>query len=331
MIVILVMAGCSSDEQAIFALSGPTMGTTYNIKLVLPSNANQQTLDLLQQKIQQAMHQVDSQMSTYKNDSELSQFNTSPVGQWFALTRSTFHVIKSAQLLSERSNGAYDVTVGPLVNLWGFGPQARPLQAPTPEEIAEAKERVGYQFLEMNDDEVMIRKNKAVILDLSSIAKGYGVDAVADVLLKSEVTDFLVEIGGELRASGLKPGGKPWRLAIESPETEQRKVFKAISVNNAAVATSGDYRNYYEEEGIRYSHTIDPETGKPVTHRLASVTVIDPSCMMADAMATMFMVMGEEHTYAYAVQYDVAVYLIYRDETGFKTRYSPAFEPYLAN
>ena len=305
------------------------MGTTYNIKLVLPGNSSASRLDSLSQSIQQAMAKVDSQMSTYKSNSELSQFNQFRVGDWFALSTETLKVIKAALLLSEHSKGAYDITVGPLVNLWGFGPQARPTKIPVLQEIEAARENVGYQFLELDPVNNKIKKDKNLYLDLSSIAKGYGVDAVAEVLLAQNVKSFLVEIGGELRAFGLKPGNKPWVLAIESPESEQRRIFKTIRVDNKAVATSGDYRNYYEEQGVRFSHTIDPATGYPIKHRLASVTVVDPSCMMADGMATMFMVMGEEQAYEYAVEHHVPIYMIYREGGAFKTRHSPDFEQYL--
>jgi thiamine biosynthesis lipoprotein len=227
------------------------------------------------------------------------------------------------------TGGAFDVTIGPVVNLWGFGPQARPEQVPSEESLAMALAATGYEKLELRADPPAVRATPPQYVDLSAIAKGYGVDAVARFLENEGIEAYLVEIGGEVRVNGRKPDGSTWRLAIEQPVSEGREVNRVVALESRAMATSGDYRNYYESEGRRYSHTIDPETGKPIAHRLASVTVIADDCMTADALATGFNVMGYEQANELAVRENIPAYFIVRTEEGFETHQTPAFSSYV--
>ncbi|PID41516.1 MAG: FAD:protein FMN transferase ApbE [Proteobacteria bacterium] len=333
-LVMSVFAGCSSSQdRQMYHLTGSVMGTTYNIKIVTSRSVKPGGKELQQIEADaiHAMNQVDSLMSTYKVDSELSQFNSAPVNTPFSVSTKTYAVLKAAIGLSELSDGAYDVTVGSLVNLWGFGPDGKPVTVPSAAEIADAGRRAGYSKLQFIGENRSIRKTADIYVDLSSIAKGFAVDSVAEVLEQHGINDYLVEIGGEISAKGQKPGQMDWVLAIESPDSQSRNVHRAVSVKDGALATSGDYRNYYERDGKRFSHTINPKTGMPISHRLASVTVVHDSCMMADGLATLFMVMGVESGYELAVKNNMAVYFIYRKGDGFKTRFTPAFKQYLVD
>ncbi|MDF2176799.1 FAD:protein FMN transferase [Aliiglaciecola sp. CAU 1673] len=323
-LLLLWLLACSQPPAEVL-LSGKTMGTTYNIKFVNDLALDEQAL---QMEIDQALVLVNKQMSTYDPESELSRFNTWDSTEPFALSAATLGVMAEAKRLGKLSDGLLDVTVGPLVNLWGFGPNAKPEIIPTPEEIEAVRARTGLDKLILGDG--WAKKTQAnLYVDLSTIAKGYGVDVVADMLLAKGLQHFLVEIGGEMRLSGVKASGQPWRVAIEKPVSGERAVEKIISVGNNAIATSGDYRNYYEQDGVRYSHLIDPTTGAPIKHNLVSVTVVHPSSMTADGLATAISIMGPDKAKAFAEEENLAVFLITREKDGLKEYNSHAFEPYL--
>ncbi len=325
----VALAGCSFEsDPEIWELNGPVFGTQYHIKVVMPGDEDR--LEDLESGIEQALDSVDASMSTWRDDSELSRFNRSQnKSQWFEVSGPLFEVLNEAHRVSDLSGGAFDVTIGPVVNLWGFGPEARPETVPEPETLAQRLSEVGYDKLQLRSAPPAIRSDYPLYLDLSAIAKGYGVDAVARFLDSQEVKAYLVEIGGEVNTKGRKPDGDAWRLAIEKPTSGERSIQRIVALDNRAMATSGDYRNYYEVDGHRYSHTINPNTGKPISHKLASVSVITEQCMSADAMATALNVMGEDKGYAFAVKHDIAAYFIYRGEDGFETKYTPAFSSYL--
>jgi len=330
MLSIALLAGCTaSDESQVYTIEGPIMGTQYHVKVVLgPERVA--LLPQLQEGVLQALREVDTLMSTYKPDSEISRFNRLQSQDWYSLSPATFEVLDLGLDISKKTNGAFDMTVGPLVNLWGFGPERRPDQIPTAATVRKIKQSVGYRLLELRQDPFSLRKKKPQVqVDLSAIAKGYAVDRVASYLLGQEVGDFLVEVGGEIRINGEKPDGETWRLAIESPQENQRQVHRVLKVTNVAMATSGEYRNYYEMDGKRFSHTVDPRTGFTINHTLASVSVIDASCARADALATAFMVMGTKQAMEYAVKNNVAAYFIDRENGTFRALHSPAFERYL--
>lgn len=315
---------CTHAPQQL-AISGETMGTTYHVRYV---SANpRHNPERVKEAVDAVLVQINAQMSTYDPESELSRFNqrsqTTPV----VISRSLEEVVKRALEIAVESDGALDVTVGPLVNLWGFGPQARPEQVPTDAELAQIRQQVGYQLLQLENHQ-MSKQVPELYVDLSTIAKGYGVDRVALVLEQLEIQNYLVEIGGEMRMKGSKPGDEPWRIAIEKPISTERSVQRVIEPGDAAVATSGDYRNYYEQDGVRFSHIIDPHSGKPIQHNLVSVTVITDTCMDADAYATALTVMGPQRALEFAEQKQLAVLLITREADGFKEHSSSAFARY---
>ncbi|PPI86160.1 FAD:protein FMN transferase ApbE [Marinobacter maroccanus] len=324
-----VLAGCSfQPEEKIWEISGPVFGTSYHINVVL--TGDQEKLETLASGIDEVLESVDASMSTWREDSELSVFNQrTDQSEWISVSAGLFEVLKKANEISRLTDGAFDVTIGPVVNLWGFGPQARPEQIPSEESLARALAATGFEKLELRADPPAVRATPPQYVDLSAIAKGYGVDAVARFLESEGVEAYLVEIGGEVRVNGRKPDGSTWRLAIEQPVSERREVNRVVALDSRAMATSGDYRNYYESEGRRYSHTIDPATGEPIAHKLASVTVIADDCMTADALATGFNVMGYERANEVAVRENIPAYFIVRTEEGFETHQTPAFSSYV--
>ncbi len=329
MLALVALAGCSFEpEEKIWEITGGIFGTGYHINVVLTDD--RETLEDLSQGITETLESVDASMSTWREDSELSRFNLKDdQSEWTPVSDAMFEVLAAARQVSERSGGAFDITIGPVVNLWGFGPEGRPQKIPDDQLLADKLANTGFRFLELDPERKAIRAERKQYLDLSGIAKGYGVDAVARYLESEGVDRYLVEIGGEVRVNGRKPDGSAWRLAVEQPDVQGRQVNRVVAMDRSSMATSGDYRNYYESNGQRFSHTIDPATGRPVGHRLASVTVIHDSSMMADAWATAFTVLGFEEGYRLALQENLAVYFIVREGEGFETRYTPAFATWL--
>lgn len=322
------------DGAQIHELGGATMGTSYSIKVV--DDAALYDAATLAQEVAQLLTKLDRQvMSTYTDDSELSLLNTAPVGQTLDLSDDMTTVLALALEMFEVTGGAFDVTVGALVNRWGFGPQARQAQAvPRQDEIDAFLTRVGSRFLELDTDNKTLRKNAEVYIDLSGIAKGYAVDQVAQLMDAHGFASYFIEIGGELRIKGYKPGGQTWVPAIEKPVDTAPQIYNVFYANGAtiAVAGSGDYRNYFAEDGVHYSHEIDPLSGRPVSHNLASVYVIDETAARADALATAFMVMGADKGFALAQELDLAVYFIIKSPSGegFEERYTNKFQQYLS-
>lgn len=328
-LALVVLAGCSfQPEEQVWEISGPVFGTTYHINVVLTED--QERLETLASGIEGVLEEVDASMSTWRPDSELSRFNQmADQSDWVPVSSSLFEVLQTAREISRLTKGAFDVTIGPVVNLWGFGPEARPEQVPSREELDRVLASTGFEKLELRADPPAVRATPTQYVDLSAIAKGYGVDAVARYLESEGVKAYLVEIGGEVRVNGRKPDGSAWRLAIEQPVFEGREVNRVVALESRAMATSGDYRNYYESDGRRYSHTIDPETGEPITHNLASVTVLADDCMTADALATGFNVMGYEKANELAVRENIPAYFIVRTPDGFETHQTPAFSSFV--
>lgn len=306
-------------------LQGRTMGTTYNVKIVATESFDEVKL---QGRIDELLVQVNQQMSTYIPDSELSLFNSSKSLDGIKISDGLKRVVEEAIRLGHLSNGKLDVTVGPLVNLWGFGPEHRPDVIPTDEVLSTTKQRIGLDKLSLNGN-LLSKSVPDLYVDLSTIAKGYGVDIVADFIESQGFSNYLVEIGGEMRLKGTKQSGQPWHVAIEKPISNERVIQQIIAPQDNAVATSGDYRIYFEDNGVRYSHIIDPHTGKPIAHKLVSVTVIHPSSMTADGLSTAMMVMGTEKAFEFAKEHNLAVYLISKTDDGFKERATVQFKQYL--
>ncbi|WP_133502468.1 FAD:protein FMN transferase [Marinomonas balearica] len=324
-VAVAVLYRLFSFTPELVGFSGPTMGTTYTVKFVT-NERSPSTIDI-KDSVDQVLVRVNKLMSTYDPSSELSLFNKSNVGQSIDVSRDIAHVIGAALKLSELTDGAYDVTVGPLVNLWGFGPGAKEDKVPTQEEIESAQQKVGFHYLSL--DGVQLEKTEDIYVDLSSIAKGFGVDQVAATLDSFGIHDYLVEVGGEIRTKGMKDDGSHWEIGIESPGGGHSVAQKIIQADNLSIATSGDYRNYFEKNGVRYSHTIDPKTGKPITHRLVSVTIIADSVMLADGLATAINVLGPKKGLEFAERNDIAAYMLVKEDFGFKEEYSKAFKSYL--
>src|SRR5690606_6476374 len=249
----------------------------------------------------------------YIDDSDISRFNQADADTWHAVPPDFARVLEAALALSRESDGAFDPTVGPLVNLWGFGPTGRRDQAPSAQERDAVRARVGWQRLQWDAENRRLLQPGGVYLDFSAIAKGYAVDRVGEYLSGQGIDGWLVDIGGELRARGVKPDGQPWRIAVERPVAGTREINTVVRPGDMAMATSGDYRNFFEDNGQSFSHTIDPRTGNPVGHRLASVTVLHPSCMQADGLATLLTVLGPEEGMAFAARHELAVLLIVRE------------------
>lgn len=322
----LTLTGCDrASEPEALQLSGDTMGTRYHITLV-PETEEALDRQALTEDIERELAQINQQMSTYIDDSELMRFNRAPEGEWHSLSSELAEVLEISHSVSQRSDGAFDITVGPLVDLWGFGPRGVPDTVPTQSELARVRDRVGYDRLALEGRRA--RKGGAIRLDLSAVAKGYGVDHLAEWLERRGHANYLVEIGGEVRLAGQSPRGDDWRIGVEQPAALQQSGRKALALTDIAMATSGDYRNYYERDGRRYSHTIDPRTGRPIEHRLASVTVLAETAAEADAWSTALNVLGPEAGMALAEREKLPVYMIVKAKEGFEDRYSSAFEPW---
>lgn len=289
-VILFTLISCSPREVL---LSGRTMGTTYSVKLVAEPF---QSTDGLQEKIDRRLDEINQSMSTYRKESEISRFNRfRSVDEGFPVSDDFFHVLTTGQKIFECSGGAWDATVDPLVNLWGFGRNKRTGGLPAKAEISKALQTVGFDKIRVKDHN-LFKSNPDITLDLGSIAKGYGVDQIAAVVSDSGFENFLVEIGGEVFAKGYRIDGKPWRIGVNRPQKEAPldAVYKVISLTGKALATSGDYRNYTEIDGRRYSHVIDPRTGWPVANGVVSASVLAPNCTLADGLATALMVMGPQ-------------------------------------
>ncbi len=317
-------AAVSAVNDRLLTFSGSTMGTAFTIRVVKDDDS----LDSheLETAIVERLEQIDGLMSTWREESELSRFNRHPsTDEWFSCSAETAEVVAAGIRLSEVTGGAFDLTVGPLVSLWQFGP-APHAAPPTPEEIAATRKRVGPEHLQVRVDPPALRKfRRDVEIDLSGIAKGYCVDEIARLLEARGHAAYLVEIGGEIRAEGNKPDGSGWIIGIESPTLNQRGVQRRIEFTGQSLATSGDYRNFREASGRRWSHIIDPRTARPVEHSLASVTVISETCMECDALATALLVMGSGRAYDWAQEHHVAALLIDRVANQFVERATPEF------
>jgi thiamine biosynthesis lipoprotein len=313
-------------------IHGNTMGTTYMVKIVKPDDKKLSFADehikRVTADIETLLKKVNEQMSNWLADSEISRFNRYKGAQWFEVSPDTTRVFAEALRVSKVSNGAFDITVGPLINLWGFGPDGTGKQIPGEEQIKKVMEEIGYQKLSVRLSPPAIKKEEpGLYCDLSAIAKGFGVDQVVEYLDSQGFFNYLVEIGGEVRAKGLNHKNQIWRVAIASPDPHGGSPYqKVIQLKDASMATSGDYFNYFEKNGVRYSHTIDPTTGKPITHKLASVTVIHESCMTADAVATAINVLGPEKGYELAINENLAVFMIVRGKSGFVENMTARFE-----
>ncbi len=327
----LVLAVFKEEDERI-SLEGLTMGTSYQIQLL--EVPGEEDPGVLADEVQTILSRLDREIfSTYAPDSELSRLNNHAVGTPFAVSREMLDVLMLADSVFSSTSGAFDPTVGSLVNLWGFGPRVSLTAANIPDssDVEEALSRVGFEHLVIDEARSEVVKTRDVMIDLSAIAKGYTVDHIGRLLDEQGSDSYFIEIGGELKIKGVKADGSSWVPAIEAPNDRAFEVYEIFSNigQSIAVAGSGDYRNYFEVDGVRYSHEIDPRTGRPVRHHLAAAYVIADSVALADALATAYMVMGEEFAFAHAEEQGIAVFLIAREGDAFAERISSAFKPYL--
>ena len=304
-------------------LSGQSMGTTWTVRFV---DCHRQSDKAVYALIQQELDLIVAQMSTWQPDSNLSIFNRADSNTWHLLPTPFFTVLDCALKVATETDGAFDPTVGPLVNLWGFGPDGSRTSPPDATEVKALHSKCGWQRLQLDRERMRVLQPGGIYIDFSGIAKGYSVDRIAHALQNAGVENYLIEVGGELYGKGIKPDGQPWWIALETSPIAQNVTESVIALHGLAVATSGDYRRYFEHHGLHYAHTIDPRTGFPIdraTNALVSLTVLHAECMLADALATAFTVMGVNAALAYATQNDIAALLIEHHSDGFKEYLSP--------
>ena len=321
LILWISLAGCSASKGQIFQITGPTMGTWFSVKITqAPPSLDMKALE---SAIKEELNRIDLLMSTYKPESELSRLNRFKLNAEFGLSAETLEVLNISKSIWALSEGAFDPTIGPLVNLWGFGPDIKHDSVPDAADIQRMVQSVGMASVELSPTGVT--KTNAVQLDLSAVAKGYAVDQLARLLESRGVLHYLVEVGGELRAGLNKANGKAWVVGVEKPSNGPQQAQARINISQMAIATSGDYRNYFEQAGKRYSHTLNPKTGYPIEHALASVSVVHKSCAYADAWATAITVLGPELGLATAKAQGLAVYMLVKKGDGFTSLQTQEF------
>lgn len=312
--------------QELVVLTGQTMGTSYHIKYVGPAVVSQKALDAV-------FASVNQEFSTYLDDSTISRFNRSPVGSWFAVSPRFVAVLQASHQVWQATAGAFDPSIGFVVDQWGFGHRKRQSQLPPGELtgfLAKIKPQVGWPHIKIREAPPAIQRTSPyAVIDLSGIVKGSAVDEAAALLRQHGVKAAMVEVGGEVVTFGRKPDGSLWRLGIERPALAGREIQQVVQLPAVGMATSGNYRNYYEKAGKRYTHVIDPGTLAPITHRTAAVTVVAASCQEADALATALLVMGQAKGLAWAEAHNVAAYFIYAGDAGFATAQTTGFKAYL--
>lgn len=302
------------------------MGTMYNIAYLPPEKPLEVDLS---QKLAELFEQTNQSMSTYHDTSELSRFNQSSSTEPVTVSADLRKVVLEGIRLHQFTSGSLDITMKPLSALWGFGPEGRPHTIPSDETLTEVRKIVGVDKLTINGNK-MAKKHPSTTLDLNTIAKGYVVDLVAELLESNEISNYMVEIGGEMRLKGHNGRGTLWRVGVLKPVRNERKANLAVYPGNNGLATAGDYYQYFEQDGQRFSHILDPLTGKPVSHNLASVTIIHPSSMTADGLSTALLVMGDKEGMAFAEKHQIAAYMIIRDNDKFISKMSTAFNTYLS-
>ena len=322
----LLLAGCATPLPETL-LEGETMGSAWTVKIAgaLPRPAAD-----LQAGAQARFEAVNQALSTWRTDSALSRFNDDESGEWVDTDPELATVLRYALTLAERSDGAYDVTVGPLVNLWGFGPDPATNHVPDAAAIEAARARVGWRKVQVDATASRARKQPGMRIDLSSLGKGRGVDRVAEYLDASGVSNYLIDLSGKLRARGHNGRGDAWQVAVEQPAADDptgapRTVPAVVALHDGSIATAGDYRRFFESGGRHYSHIIDPRTGSPVDHATLSATALGSTCMEADALATMFMVMDPDAALRLAESGRIPALLISRDGGGFRLHSSPGW------
>lgn len=332
----VLLTGCDnapvsapSDTTSPSVLEGKTMGTVWRVSVI---NVEPERLESLREKIQIQLDADDQLLSTWKPDSALMRFNHSQSTTLWPVNEAMADIVTEALRIGAKTNGAMDITVGPLVNLWGFGPDKQPVTTPSDQQIAEARARTGLQHLTVisRAGQQYLQKDIAdLFVDLSTVGEGYAADHLARLMEQEGISRYLVSVGGALVSRGMNGEGKPWRVAIQKPTDRENAVQAIVDINGHGISTSGSYRNYYELDGKRISHVINPQTGRPIEHTLVSVTVIAPSALEADSWDTGLMVLGPEQAKEVIREQGLAVYMIVKDGDAFKTWMSPQFAGFL--
>lgn len=328
-VMALWVAGCARTPEEL-DISGPTMGTTYSVKVAAaPAGIDVHAVRVTTDEV---LNRIDRSMSGYRDDSDISRFNASTSTDWFDVSPELATVVDYALQVARESNGTFDITVAPLVAAWGFGATGQTIELPDEARLADLRARVGYQKLHARLNPPALRKDDpSLTVDLNGIAPGYAVDLLAERLQAMHISNFMIDIGGEVRARGRNARKQLWRIAVERPIDAEPEPYAIVQLDDASVTTSGEYRHYFDRDGRRYSHTIDPRTGRPVEHTLASVVVVAPTSMQTDAWATAFNVLGTADGKALASKLGMPVLFIEADGGQLRSVMTPQFERYLAH
>ncbi|EMF1932224.1 FAD:protein FMN transferase ApbE [Klebsiella quasipneumoniae] len=331
----VLFSGCDSattpatPASTATVLDGKTMGTFWRVSVIGVDEAKAQAL---RAKVQAQLDTDDRLLSTWKNDSALMRFNHAADTRPWPVSEAMADIVTLSLRIGAKTDGAMDITVGPLVNLWGFGPDKQPVATPDAQAIAAAKARTGLQHLQVINQsgrQFLQKDIPDLFVDLSTVGEGYAADHLARLMEQEGISRYLVSVGGALVSRGMNGEGKPWRVAIQKPTDRENAVQAIVDINGHGISTSGSYRNYYELDGKRISHVIDPQTGQPITHKLVSVTVIAPTALEADGWDTGLMVLGPEKAQQVVREQGLAVYMIVKEGEGFKTWMSPQFRTFL--
>ena len=329
LILVISLLSCS-DPDSNQGISGFTMGTSYSVSWVATDGLTEIDSKQIKNAIDIRLDEINQLMSTYDNRSQISIVNQSYKTGWQSVAKELASLVQTSLEICAQSQGTFDITIGPLVNLWGFGSSDTKFTPPTPTELEIVNQNIGCEYLDSRLEPPSInKKHENITIDLSAIAKGYAVDQIATILDQYGLHNYLIEIGGELKAKGRASHGEFWRIGIETPHLERSNIQDIISLDNIAVATSGNYRNFIEYEGKIYSHVIDPRTSKPIQHNLTSVTVIDKNAARADAWATALLVLGPNEALKIANQHGLAIYMITREGNEFKSTYNKPMQQYI--
>lgn len=335
------LGGCNQSistepHRKTVRFEGRTMGTTYGVHGWFRESSGTEGVDpdTLQRDVDRLLEEINSQMSTYLSNSELSRFNAAPADHWFSVSPATAFVVDQALKYHQESDGMLDVTIGPLLRLWSFGPKVseRPQDShpPDSERLQAVLDRVGSRHLRVRTDPPALQKRvEGVEIDLSSLAKGYAVDRVVELLRRRGAEGVMVEIGGEVRTLGSRVDGLPWRIGIENPLAQGRQVFRVVRLRDVALATSGDYRNFQKFQGEIVCHLIDPRTGRPLPTQGASVTVCARTCLEADALATALFLMGADRGMTWCEQNEVAALFLTLEDGKVIEHWTPRFQQYV--
>lgn len=325
LLAVMLLVSCAPSAR-VQTVQGESMGSGWMLSFVGAADS----VDAVRMEAQRRLDQVDAQMSTWKPDSDLSRYNNAPPETWVEVPPELFQVLDAALKLAAETEGAYDPSVGPLVDLWGFGPAPSRREPPSAEAIARLRAQTGWQRIRLDAAHRKVWQPGGARLDLSSIAPGFAVDRIGAYLDAEGIGNYLIEVGGELRARGYKPDGSRWQVAIQRPLDNDSadghiEAQHVIGLADAALGSSGDYRHFFEDGGRRYAHRIDPRTGYPLDNDVASVTVMSPECVDADSLATAMSVLGVEQGLALAERKGIAVLFIVRKGDGFEESLSPRF------